>query len=185
MRVILWRIAEIPQFSCLYNKTAMPLTHIPGAPMPETTYRFRTVAQARDLAQQLAQDCPRTAAVETGLFELFMNAIEHGNLEIGGIKKGILIAEDRLVEEIEARLAIQPYHDRMVEVDVDRSANAIVFTVRDAGPGFNWRIFMDRDANSLQQQFGRGILIARKLAFDELNYSATGNSVTASVFLDK
>jgi anti-sigma regulatory factor (Ser/Thr protein kinase) len=163
----------------------MPLTQTPDPTTTVTTHRFRTVDQARDLARQLAQGCPKPAAVEAGLFELFMNAIEHGNLEIGGLEKGVLIAEDRLVEEIETRLITPPYCNRRAEVDVGRDKNAIIFTVRDEGPGFNWRIFMDREAGSLQQQFGRGILIARKLAFDTLTYSSTGNSVTASVFFDE
>lgn len=163
----------------------MPLTDISRSPTTESTHRFQTVAQARKLAATLAQDCPRAAAVETGLFELFMNAIEHGSLEIGSVEKGVLIAEDRLVEEIDLRLGKTPYRDRQVDVHISRSDQAITFTVTDEGPGFNWRIYMDRDGSSLHQQYGRGILIARKLAFDDLVYSPAGNSVMATVFLDK
>lgn len=158
---------------------------IPTGPAQQSHHHFRTVEEARALARNLAAICPRPHAVETGLFELFMNAIEHGNLEIGGTEKGILLSQDRLEDEINARLMHPAYRDRQVEVTTTVTARCISFHVQDSGSGFNWRMYLKHEAENLDRPHGRGIMIARKLAFDELTYSAAGTSVTALVNLDK
>ena len=161
----------------------MPLARHRTDTVSVSRFRFRTVAEARDLARRLSADCPKPSAAETGLFELFINAIEHGNLEIGAADKGLLLAEDRLLEEIERRLQSDPYKKRQVEVDVAVTQGTRTFTVTDEGPGFNWRIYLKSDDSNLTRPHGRGILIAKKIAFDTLEYSPAGNMVKASIFL--
>ena len=162
----------------------MPLARKPTGPVPQSRHHFRTVDEARARARELAAIAPRPYAVETGLFELFMNAIEHGNLEIGSTEKGILLSQDRLEEEINARLLDPAYRDRRVEVTTTVTDRRISFHIHDEGPGFNWRMYLKHEAEKLDRPFGRGILIARKLAFDDLVYSDIGNAVTASVNMD-
>ncbi|WP_020400249.1 ATP-binding protein [Kordiimonas gwangyangensis] len=162
----------------------MSLAKKPTDTAPQSQHHFRTVQEARALARDLAAICPRPHAVETGLFELFMNAIEHGNLEIGSTEKGILLSQDSLEEEINARLLDPAYRDRRVEVTTTIAEGCISFHIHDEGPGFNWRLYLKHEAEKLDRPYGRGILIARKLAFDELRYSEEGNSVVASVNMD-
>jgi len=120
-----------------------------------------------------------------GLFELMMNAIEHGNLEIGAREKRNLLAEDRLVEEIQTRLTDGPYKDRLVTVDMRRDSDVLSFCITDQGKGFDWAQFMqgDTDASLSESELGRGILLARSIGFDRLAYSGIGNVVTASIKL--
>ncbi|MCJ9427952.1 ATP-binding protein [Kordiimonas marina] len=144
---------------------------------------FRTPAEARALATELSRLAPNPAAVETGLFELFINAIEHGNLAIGHIEKRRLLEEDRLLEAIEARLAAPPYGARQVRVEVIQTDKELRFTIRDEGTGFDWKAFEGGPQGTLDEQHGRGIMIARRLAFSRLDFSGTGSCVTAAVFL--
>lgn len=120
-----------------------------------------------------------------GLFELMMNAIEHGNLEIGAHEKRRLLAEDRLVEEIQARLTDGPYKERLAKVDIIKNDGVLQYCITDEGKGFDWARFMqgDTDASLNESEFGRGILLAKSIGFDGLAYSGIGNVVTASIKL--
>jgi hypothetical protein len=45
------------------------------------------------------------------------------------------------------------------------------------GDGFAWQDYQDAPATSLLSSHGRGILIARKLSFDAVEYQGNGNRV--------
>ena len=49
------------------------------------------------------------------------------------------------------------------------------------GDGFDWQNYQDCPAASLLASHGRGILIARKLSCDNVEYQGNGNRVVASV----
>ena len=81
--------------------------------MTEGTFRFRTLEDARALAQSLANRCPDPTNVGLGLLELLVNAVEHGNLGISTKEKARLlhqgIWEDvgtpQRLQDLDARLA--------------------------------------------------------------------------------
>ncbi|MEQ8662227.1 MAG: response regulator transcription factor, partial [Gammaproteobacteria bacterium] len=54
-------------------------------------FRFRTVDEARALAGLIANAAPEPQRVVTGLWELMLNAIEHGNLELSYVEKSRLL----------------------------------------------------------------------------------------------
>lgn len=141
------------------------------------TFRFRTLEEGRILALALARVCPRAQQLVVGLSEIFTNAVEHGNLGIDFDMKARLLAEKRWAQEVEARLASPAYGSRAVTVDFERRPGEIRFLVRDEGAGFDWRRYLDLDHDRAFQAHGRGIVMARRLSFDEVEYRHPGNEV--------
>lgn len=113
-----------------------------------------------------------------------VNAIEHGNLEISFEEKSKLCRLDGWQAEVERRLQLPAYRTRVATLQVTRSREKIVFVVRDQGPGFRWQTFLDFEPARAFAPNGRGIALARGVAFSELNYHEPGNVVTAEIKLE-
>ncbi|MGE5476654.1 MAG: SpoIIE family protein phosphatase [Bacteroidales bacterium] len=146
--------------------------------MDSGEFRFRTLAEANNLAVSLARACPRSAHLVVGLSEIFTNAIEHGNLGITFEEKAKLLRDKRWKAEVEALLDAPQNRDKRVTVQFRRLPGEVRITVRDEGKGFDWRRYMELDANRAFAVHGRGIAMARKLSFDALEYRDPGNEVT-------
>lgn len=149
--------------------------------MDEGVFRFRTLAEANNLAVSLARACPRSAHLVVGLSEIFTNAIEHGNLGITFDEKAQLLRDKRWKQQVEALLDAPQNRDKRVTVTFQRQAGEVRITVRDEGKGFDWRRYMELDANRAFAVHGRGIAMARKLSFDALEYRDPGNEVTCVI----
>lgn len=152
--------------------------------MQEAEFQFRTLEEARALASELSGLCPEPERVALGLSELMVNAVEHGNLEISYAEKSELCRSNGWQSEVERRLGLPQYRARTVRLRVTRCADSIQFLVRDDGPGFSFRDFLQLDPARAFAPNGRGIALARELAFSCVEYQAPGNSVVASVELD-
>lgn len=144
------------------------------------TFRFRTPAQARALAGLLAHCSATPAAVVTGLWELLMNAVEHGLLHIGYGDKSALLRREALHSEIETRLALPAFRDLHAEVSVAFDEDAVVYTIADHGPGFEPARYFEFDPARATHAHGRGIAMARRLSFSTLDYIGNGNTVRAT-----
>lgn len=149
----------------------------------QATFEFRTLEEALDLAFQLGQFCPQPEAAVMGLSELMVNAVEHGNLEISYAEKSALCRANTWRDEVARRLELPVYKKRVAQIRVERRSDAIRFEIRDEGPGFDWRCFTTFDPERAFDPNGRGIALAKQLAFGELRYSEPGNSVVAEVAL--
>ncbi len=147
------------------------------------TFEFRTMKEARNLTTMLSLACPGADGIVIGLNELLHNAVEHGNLEIGYDLKTELVETGRLYDEIQNRLASGLYSDRFVKVEFKRSDQEVVFTVEDQGNGFNWRKYLTIDDERIRSNHGRGIALAKMMAFTELDYNEKGNKATARIAL--
>lgn len=141
-------------------------------------FAIRTLAEARALATMLAVACPNPDLVAMGLQELFINAIEHGNLEIDGWTKQRLIETGNWENEIEKRLADPVFSSREAIVKFARGGRSICFTIHDEGPGFDFEAVLSRGASEAGYH-GRGIAIAREIAFTSVTYLDPGNVVIA------
>ncbi len=146
-------------------------------------YELRTLDEAQSLASYLARLCPQPETAAMGLTELIINAVEHGNLGVSYQEKAALKLEDRWAEEIARRLALPENRDKRVAVDFVRDDKQIAFTVRDQGCGFDWQRYLDFDPDRAFDPNGRGIALARNLAFASLSYGGNGSQVTAVVAL--
>lgn len=121
--------------------------------------------------------CDRRMAGRLGvaLGEALVNAIVHGNLEVGSdIRDDPGNVYDKLIE---ARRLDPRFRKRRVRLLCHFSENAGSVTVRDEGPGFDVTEIPDPTQDEyLSRPYGRGILLIRAF-FDEVDYSAQGNSV--------
>lgn len=147
-------------------------------------FRFRDIRQARLLSAQLAVFTPKPSHVSMGLTELMINAVEHGNLGVGYDEKTRLLDEGIWLQELDRRLALPSNQDRFVQITVLREPGRLVFTVQDQGAGFEWGDYLELDAERAFDSHGRGIAMARQLAFSSLDYLGAGNEVRAVVELD-
>lgn len=144
-------------------------------------FSFSTLSEARQLASFLAKLCPNPQAVVVGLAELMTNAIEHGNLEIGYEKKGQLSMEGGWSQEIERRLALPEYHDRVASVTFRRFPDRLVFHILDQGKGFDWQSFLEMSPERAFDVHGRGIAMAKMLSFANLSYLRGGREAICTV----
>ena len=151
----------------------------------KSSYILRTLEESRLLAKQLAQHCPNPDTAFVGLFELLINAIEHGNLEITYAQKSQLQAQDAWEGEIERRLALPEYANREVHLQTWQTDKSRFFLIRDQGKGFDWRPFLAINPERLLHSHGRGIAMAHRLAFDSLEYRGCGNEVLATINIGK
>lgn len=146
-------------------------------------FSLRTLDEARLLTTALSQLFPDPAKVATGLLELLINAVEHGNLNISYEEKTHLLMSRQWHEEIENRLRDPNYKDRQVRISYRREAERILLKICDEGSGFNWQPYLDIQPERVFHLHGRGIAMARRISFDTLEYQGCGNCVEVSVQL--
>jgi len=146
-------------------------------------FRFRSLDEATRLAGLLASLCPSPETAALGLSELMVNAVEHGNLGITYDEKVVLKRNDAWEGEVQRRLERPEYRERHARVSVRRSAEEISFVIRDEGQGFDWRRYLDFDPERAFDPNGRGIAMARSMAFSRLEYRGSGNEVVADLKL--
>ncbi|HJV91352.1 MAG TPA: response regulator [Holophagaceae bacterium] len=149
--------------------------------MHAAEFRFQTVSEGRALASLLSQACPEPYDAALGLWELFLNAVEHGNLGLTYEDKGRLLKDRQLDQEIQARLTQAPYRDRWVRVTYQRDSEGHTYTIQDEGAGFDWARYLDLDPDRAFHAHGRGIAMARYLCFAAVSYQGRGNVVVARI----
>lgn len=144
-------------------------------------FRYRTIREAAELSTLLAWAFPDPETQVIGLSEILINAVEHGNLGIGYEEKTQLSAEGELDREIARRMELEENRDKSVTVELVRENGEISVTVIDQGEGFDPERFLTIDPERAFDTHGRGIAIAKMLAFDRLEYRGRGNEVVATV----
>ncbi len=146
-------------------------------------YRFSTLAQVATLVPVLAAFAPEPDRAAPGLSDLMVNAIEHGNLGITYQEKSLLRWEGDWEAEVERRYQLPQFRDRVATVRMERKQDAVLFTIRDQGAGFDWTRYMDFDPERAFDPNGRGIAMARLSSFSALDYQGVGNVVVARIDL--
>lgn len=144
-------------------------------------FRFRTLTEAECLAAFTAHCFPDPERVLPGLAELLVNAVEHGNLEIGYERKSQLLDNGTWMAEIERRLQIDPHLNRTVELIITRKEDGFYAIITDQGRGFNWKRYMTIEPARAGDNHGRGIAQANAVSFDKLTYNEQGNQAIAFV----
>ena len=144
-------------------------------------FRFSRIEEVGPLIEVLASLCPVPELAASGLTELLVNAVEHGNLGISYAEKKRLRLADAWEAEVSRRLALPEYRDRCVRVRVERHFDRLEFTVTDEGAGFDWQRYIEFDPERAGDPNGRGIAMARMLSFATLEYRGNGNSVVATI----
>ena len=145
------------------------------------TFEFRTIAEALDLGAFLAKAFPDPQRAVVGLSELLVNAVEHGNLEITYQEKGALEAAGAWAAEVERRLQLPDLGARVATAVLERSPAGVRVTVHDQGKGFDPAPYLRVEPTRLFDTHGRGILMAKAMSFDELEYRDGGREVVATM----
>jgi len=145
-------------------------------------FEIRSLQEAEKLSSMLATHCPNPEKVAVGIWELLANAVEHGNLEISFEEKAALLERGGFAAEIDRRLSLPQYANRVVLVDFELTADGIHLTVTDEGHGFDFTHFLNSDTAAARPN-GRGIVIASRLCFDRLTYHGSGNRAEALIAL--
>ena len=121
--------------------------------------------------------CDESDSMRIGiaLDEALVNALYHGNLEIGSeLREEDGAAYHALTEQ---RCSQSPYRDRRIHVLARMSPQVAEFSIRDEGPGFDPSRLPDpTDPTNLEKVSGRGILLMRTF-MDEVRFNEQGNCV--------
>ncbi len=149
----------------------------------ENQYQFRTLEEVHIVTDLLSRECPAPEKVAVGLWELLINAVEHGNLGITYAEKSRLPENGMWEEEIARRFTMPRFAERKVTVKIKKNADEIRLCVKDEGDGFDWIPYMDISPERAFDAHGRGIAISRHKSFHHLEYLGNGNEVVATVKL--
>jgi CheY-like chemotaxis protein len=144
-------------------------------------FELRTPEEGSKLSTLLGSICIGREHVIPGLWELILNAIEHGNLGIKYEEKSKLNEVDQWEIEVKRRLSLPEYASKTVFLQVERKGDEIHFIIQDQGSGFDWKKYMTLSTDRAFDNHGRGIAMANTLSFDRLEYQGCGNRVLAIV----
>jgi anti-sigma regulatory factor (Ser/Thr protein kinase) len=144
------------------------------------TLRLKTLDEVADTSCELVRNLPEPQKYRVGICELLVNAIEHGNLELGFELKTKLLREGRWEEEINRRLLLPEYRHREVKARFLANNEICQISIMDQGRGFAWEKHLGLIASGKRPN-GRGLLIASTCGFDRLTFNPEGNQVTCVV----
>jgi CheY-like chemotaxis protein len=144
-----------------------------------SVFKIKTFYDARRLANFLARLSHDPSRYVVSLTALLINAIEHGNLEIGFDGKNKLLHENNYETEIENRLAHPVFRNRSVTVECYRKEEENQYTViiKDEGRGFDWNEYLNFEPARMTDPNGRGIAMATIMNPGCIEYWGTGNVV--------
>lgn len=151
--------------------------------LADATFAFRSPKEARLLAEAIAGFGTNPNHLFLGVYELALNAVEHGNLALSYADKTRLLQAGRWHDTLEARLLDPVLGLRQAQLRLQRSPQVLIVTISDEGAGFDWRPYLDLSAARVFDPNGRGIAMARKRSFDTLEYQGSGNTVIATLHL--
>lgn len=143
-------------------------------------FKFKTIEEAKHLSSFLALLTTDPETIGIGFFELMINAVEHGNLGITYDEKTDLIQNADLQREIRRRLNMPEYKKKYVTVDVQVKNERLEVAIQDMGKGFDAGEYMEFSMDRAMDNHGRGIMMAKKLSFDALEYREGGRCAVCS-----
>jgi len=144
-------------------------------------FKIHNLHECNLVASQVAHLCPAPHRVVTGISELLINALEHGNLKIGYAEKSKLMRRGMWQIEVDRRLNASENVGGFIELEFQVAIDTVQIRIRDQGSGFDWTPYMDFDPDRAFDPHGRGIAVARLSSFDDLEYIGVGNEVIATV----
>jgi len=115
--------------------------------------------------------------MKLGLYELIINAIEHGNLCISYEEKTLALRNGSYLKLITEKSKEANKKAKRVYINCDFNREKFTVEIIDQGKGFNYKELIDiNDPGSIMSAHGRGIFLA-SLYFDKLKYKEPGNRV--------
>ncbi|MDH5717617.1 MAG: ATP-binding protein [Spirochaetia bacterium] len=119
-----------------------------------------------------------TMGIRLALYEMLINAMEHGNLGITSKEKKELInSTPNYLEFLNKKAFSVPYNKKKVWFTYHYKNKKISFTIKDEGSGFDTSKISQNKEEFLEGLSGRGIFLS-KIQMDSIEYNKIGNSVT-------
>jgi CheY-like chemotaxis protein len=147
-------------------------------------FTIRHLDEVDNLAALMAKMCPNPDKVVLGLWELLINAVEHGNLGISYEEKSELLQKNIWREEVDKLTRLPENRDKKVMIHFEKTAGEVIITIEDMGPGFDWMPYLDFSPDRVFDSHGRGIAIAGNYSFHSIEYMGKGNKVRAVIKRD-
>lgn len=147
----------------------------------QAEFHYKTIDQAHGLATLIASLTAQPQDTVVGLFELMVNAVEHGNLGITYDEKSQLIEQEALIDEVNKRLQQPENIDKFVKLNLTSDQDQIEVIIRDMGEGFNFEDYLEFSMERALDTHGRGIMIANNSGFNLLEFSDGGRQVTCQI----
>ncbi len=138
----------------------------------EMSYRM-----TRNLAAYI--DRRDAGLVRIALFEVVLNAIEHGNLAIGFEEKTQAVTQGNYMEFLRERQSDPKSAGKRVKIEYSVNSERVVYIVTDEGAGFDHEAILRDDSDRANREMlshGRGITMAKNI-FDRVKYNERGNQV--------
>ncbi len=148
-------------------------------------FQLRTLAEAEHLSSFLANCFPEPDRTVSGIAELLVNAVEHGNLGIDYQEKTRLVEAGNWRIEVERRQALAENRQKRVDIMYRKKPEGYSVTIKDEGKGFEWKNYLQVDPSRASHNHGRGIAQANAISFDKITFNESGNEVTGFVGNDK
>ena len=113
-----------------------------------------------------------------GLYEMLINAIEHGNLGISYEEKTKAQQDNSYLELIKKKMIEADAQGKRVYINSTYRGNTLRVEIRDEGKGFDFNALPDMsDPENMIASHGRGIFLC-SIYFDQVVYTEPGNCVT-------
>ena len=142
--------------------------------LEQARFRFTTMEEAKSVVWMIGQNVEECAPFSACLQELIANAIEHGNLGLGGAAKDDLIRHDQWEGEIARRQALPANMGKTVLVTFETIDDDVVVSIEDQGVGFDWQPYFSQDLSLDNRVQGKGIVVARSMSGHTLCYENGG-----------
>ncbi len=142
-----------------------------------TRFNFRTLDETKEIANFVASTCEDVDRLQVGLWEIMLNAVEHGNLGISYGEKSRLVDDGLWDVEIKRRLCEPEHVNRFATLECARQDGCLVFNIRDQGSGFDREPYMRISKSRAVDPHGRGIALAASISFSKIQFLGDGNEV--------
>jgi len=166
----------------VHNDLSLALGNHVKSQLKHQEYSFKNLEDARSIAILLSSLCPDPHRIVPGLAELMINAVEHGNLNIGYKRKTILLELGSWREEVEMRLKMPEYSNHSAKIIFIETEDEYRFEIEDEGSGFDVSKYLSIDPERAVNTHGRGIVIARAISFDHLEFIPPNNKVIGTIY---
>lgn len=163
----------------IQNPPQQMFNNTPFSLMDSVRFKFHTLNEAAAIAEYAARLFKDKKKIQSGLYELLANAVEHGCYGIGHGQKQAFLKNKSYSAEIARLESLPENRTRFADVVIGRRPEGIVAIISDPGDGFDWRAWNLIDPSSAGAPNGRGIARARHAAFDYVSYNEKGNQTIA------
>lgn len=137
------------------------------------------IQESAIISRHIAETVPNAPQLRRGIFELLMNAFEHGVYQLGFDYKQALIRDKKYFSELSRRIRLPDFDQKHVELVLTKKEDGLYINIKDPGLGFDYKPYLEFDKNASDQPIGKGISFAAKYCFDKLVFKNDGTSVYA------